>query len=40
MAVKVDAVDAKFFEQEIVSHIDGKQIEYLDEINHTPRTEP
>lgn len=40
MAEKVDAVDADFFEKEIVYHIDGRQIEYLDEINHTPKTEP
>jgi hypothetical protein len=39
MAGKVDAVNANFFEKEIVFHIDGRQIEYLDEINHTQKTE-
>ncbi|MBD2347054.1 glycosyltransferase family 4 protein [Anabaena subtropica] len=39
MAGKVDAVDANFFEQEIVPHIDGRQIEYLGEINHTQKVE-
>ncbi|QLE55719.1 glycosyltransferase family 4 protein [Nostoc sp. TCL26-01] len=39
MAGKVDAVDLKFFEQEIAPHIDGQQIEYLGEITHTEKTE-
>ncbi|BAY39196.1 group 1 glycosyl transferase [Nostoc sp. NIES-2111] len=33
MAGKVDAVDATFSAQEIVTHIDGRQTQYLDEIN-------
>lgn len=39
MAGKVDAVDARFFEKDIVPHIDGRQIEYLGEINHTQKAE-
>jgi glycosyltransferase involved in cell wall biosynthesis len=39
MAGKVDAVDKKFFEEEIVPHIDGKQIEFLGEMNHTQKAE-
>jgi glycosyltransferase involved in cell wall biosynthesis len=39
MAGKVDLVDSKFFEQEIAPHIDGRQIEYLGEINHAEKTE-
>jgi len=39
MAGKVDTVDAKFFEQEILPHIDCQQIEYLGEINHTEKAE-
>lgn len=34
MAGKIDRVDRKFFEQEIAPHIDGKQIQYLGEVNH------
>jgi glycosyltransferase involved in cell wall biosynthesis len=34
MAGKVDVVDRKFFEQEIAPQIDGKQIEYLGEVDH------
>ncbi len=34
MAGKVDAVDVKYFEQEIKPLIDGKQIEYLGEATH------
>jgi glycosyltransferase involved in cell wall biosynthesis len=34
MAGKVDAVDVKFYEQEIKPLIDGKQIEYLGEATH------
>ncbi len=39
MAGKVDLGDTKFFEQEIAPYIDGQQIEYLGEINHTEKTE-
>ncbi|MDP5338150.1 MAG: glycosyltransferase family 4 protein [Nodularia sp. (in: cyanobacteria)] len=39
MAGKVDIGDAQFFEQEIVPHIDGQQIEYLGEINHAAKAE-
>ncbi|WP_066384529.1 MULTISPECIES: glycosyltransferase family 4 protein [unclassified Anabaena] len=39
MAGKVDVGDLKFFEQEIAPHIDGQQIEYLGEINHTQKAE-
>ncbi|ARV61742.1 glycosyl transferase [Nostocales cyanobacterium HT-58-2] len=39
MAGKVDVVDSKFFEQEIAPHIDGQQIQYLGEINHTEKVE-
>lgn len=39
MAGKVDAVDLKFFEQEIAPHIDGQQIQYLGEINHAEKAE-
>jgi len=35
MAGKVDVVDVDYFENEIKPHIDGKQIEYLGEANHT-----
>ena len=34
MAGKIDKVDRKFFDQEIAPHIDGKQIQYLGEVNH------
>ncbi|MEM6755153.1 MAG: glycosyltransferase family 4 protein [Cyanobacteria bacterium P01_C01_bin.38] len=34
MAGKIDKVDRKFFEQEIAPHIDGKQIQFLGEVNH------
>lgn len=37
MAGKVDVVDKKFFEQEIAPHIDGKQIEFLGELNHVEK---
>ncbi|HEY9671769.1 MAG TPA: glycosyltransferase family 4 protein [Waterburya sp.] len=37
MAGKIDVVDRKYFEQEIKPHIDGKQIEYLGEANHTQK---
>lgn len=37
MAGKIDEVDRKFFEQEIAAHIDGKQIQYLGEVNHSEK---
>lgn len=37
MAGKVDVVDVEYFEKEIKPHIDGKQIEYLGEANHTQK---
>ena len=37
MAGKVDVVDVDYFEKEIKPHIDGKQIEYLGEANHTQK---
>ncbi|MDF5718223.1 MAG: glycosyltransferase family 4 protein [Rhizonema sp. NSF051] len=39
MAGKVDVVDTKFFELEIAPHIDGKQIEFLGEVNHIEKSE-
>jgi glycosyltransferase involved in cell wall biosynthesis len=39
MAGKVDAVDVKYFEQEIKPLIDGKQIEYLGESDHNQKNE-
>lgn len=39
MAGKVDIVDKKFFDQEIAHHIDGKQIEFLGEVNHQEKSE-
>jgi glycosyltransferase involved in cell wall biosynthesis len=39
MAGKVDVVDKKFFEEEIAPHIDGKQIEFLGEVNHNQKAE-
>lgn len=39
MAGKVDLVDAEFFDSEIAPHIDGKQIEYLGEINNAHKSE-
>ncbi|MDZ7963132.1 MAG: glycosyltransferase family 4 protein [Aulosira sp. DedQUE10] len=39
MAGKIDAVDSKFFEQEIAPHIDGQQIQYLGEVNLTEKAE-
>jgi glycosyltransferase involved in cell wall biosynthesis len=39
MAGKVDVVDKKFFDQEIAPHIDGKQIEFLGELNHAEKAE-
>lgn len=37
MAGKVDVVDVEYFEQEIKPHIDGEQIQYLGEANHTQK---
>jgi glycosyltransferase involved in cell wall biosynthesis len=39
MAGKVDVVDRDFFEREIAPQIDGKQIEYLGEVNHAQKVE-
>jgi glycosyltransferase involved in cell wall biosynthesis len=39
MAGKVDVTDAKFFEREIAPQIDGKQIEYLGEVNNAEKSE-
>ncbi len=39
IAGKVDVVDTEFYEQEIAPLIDGQQIEYLGEINHSQKTE-
>ncbi|MDP8964189.1 MAG: glycosyltransferase family 4 protein [Cyanobacteriota bacterium] len=39
MAGKVDVVDVKYFEEEIKPLIDGKQIEYLGEADHTQKSE-
>ncbi|MEA5572919.1 glycosyltransferase family 4 protein [Calothrix sp. UHCC 0171] len=39
MAGKVDVVDQKFFDQEIAHHIDGRQIEFLGEVNHSQKSE-
>lgn len=39
MAGKIDVVDRQFFEQEIAPQIDGKQIEYLGEVNHGQKAE-
>jgi glycosyltransferase involved in cell wall biosynthesis len=39
MAGKVDVVDNSFFESEIAPHIDGKQIEYLGEIDNAKKSE-
>jgi glycosyltransferase involved in cell wall biosynthesis len=39
MAGKVDVVDKEFFEKEIAPHIDGKQIEFLGEVNHDQKAE-
>ncbi len=37
MAGKIDEIDRKFFEQEIAPYIDGKQIQYLGEVNHSEK---
>jgi glycosyltransferase involved in cell wall biosynthesis len=39
MAGKVDVVDKKFFDSEIAPHIDGKQIEFIGEVNHAQKVE-
>ncbi|MFH7029954.1 MAG: glycosyltransferase family 4 protein [Heteroscytonema crispum UTEX LB 1556] len=39
MAGKVDVVDKEFFDKEIAPHIDGQQIEFLGEVNHTEKAE-
>lgn len=39
MAGKIDGVDRKFFEKEIAPQIDGKQIQYLGEVNHAQKVE-
>lgn len=39
MAGKVDVVDTEFFEKEIAPHIDGKQIQFLGEVNHAQKSE-
>jgi glycosyltransferase involved in cell wall biosynthesis len=39
MAGKVDGLNRQFFEREIVPQIDGKQIEYLGEVNHAQKVE-
>jgi glycosyltransferase involved in cell wall biosynthesis len=39
MAGKIDLIDSPFFEQEIAPQIDGKQIEYLGEVNHAQKIE-
>ncbi|MBD3882277.1 glycosyltransferase family 4 protein [Phormidium tenue FACHB-886] len=39
MAGKVDVVDVEFFETEIKPHIDGEQIQFLGEANHTQKNE-
>ncbi|MEA5466279.1 glycosyltransferase family 4 protein [Leptothoe sp. PORK10 BA2] len=37
MAGKVDKVDVDFFEKEVKPHIDGEQIVFLGEVNHTQK---
>jgi glycosyltransferase involved in cell wall biosynthesis len=39
MAGKLDVVDREFFETEIAPQIDGKQIEYLGEVDHSQKVE-
>ena len=39
MAGKVDVVDVEFFENEIKPHVDGEQIQFLGEANHTQKNE-
>lgn len=37
IAGKVDRVDVNYFEQEVKPHIDGRQIEFLGEVNHVQK---
>ncbi|MBD2042430.1 glycosyltransferase family 4 protein [Microcoleus sp. FACHB-672] len=39
MAGKLDTVDRQFYERELAPLIDGKQIEYLGEVNHSEKVE-
>jgi glycosyltransferase involved in cell wall biosynthesis len=39
MAGKIDVIDAEFFESEIAPHLDGKQIQFLGEINNAEKAE-
>ena len=39
MAGKVDVVDVEFFEKEIKPHVDGEQIQFLGEANHTQKNQ-
>lgn len=39
LAGKVDIVDKEFFDTQIAPHIDGKQIEFLGELNHVQKAE-
>ena len=39
MAGKLDVIDRQFFEQEIAPQIDGKQIEYLGEVNDAQKAD-
>jgi glycosyltransferase involved in cell wall biosynthesis len=39
MAGKVDKVDVDYFESQVKPHIDGKQIEFLGEANHSEKNE-
>jgi glycosyltransferase involved in cell wall biosynthesis len=38
MAGKIDAIDQEFFDQQLKSHIDGQQIQYLGEANHAQKS--
>lgn len=39
IAAKIDSVDREYFEHEIKPLIDGKQIEFIGEVNHEQKTE-
>ena len=39
MAAKVDAVDKAYFEKEVQPHIDGKQIQFIGEVDHAGKLE-
>lgn len=39
IAAKIDAVDREYFEKEIQPLIDGKQIQFIGEVNHTQKVE-